>query len=158
MLPQRASRPPAARTRNVTVFALGKRCFALPAGQVVEITRVPSFTPLPCEDPAHLGVVVHRETVIPLVDLGLQLGVCRPCSAHAPGLCLFFRTTLGEIACPIDQVLGLAPASDARLSQPITLPDGVAIFRADAWEEHHGQVTLDEVRRGEEASQTSVNQ
>jgi chemotaxis signal transduction protein len=138
MLPRRSSQAKTVPTRTVAVFALNGRHFAVSAEQVIEVVRIATYTPLPCEDPAHLGVVLHRETVIPLVDLGPQLGVPCPHPVQSPGLCLLLRTDSGKIACPIEQVLGLAPATDKRISQHSTLHSGVGIFRADAWETPDG--------------------
>ena len=139
MLPRRSSQIRTAPRRAVVVFALDGRHFAVAADRVVEVANVASYTPLPCENPAHLGVVLHREALVPWVDLGWQVGVCRPDRLQSPGLCLFLNTDSGEVACPVDRVLGLTAATDERLWHHSILPGGVSILCAGGWEEHHGQ-------------------
>lgn len=139
MLPRRSFQIKTVPRRRVVVFALAGRRFALPAERVVEVARVSTYTPLPCENPAHLGVVSHRDSVIPLLDLARELGARRADSLQSPGLCLFCMTELGEIACPVDQVVGLAPAPDEGFAQSSTLSAGIPIFLADGWEEPGGQ-------------------
>jgi hypothetical protein len=93
MLSRRASRTPAAPVGSLAVLELMGARFAIPAAQILEIARIGSYTPLPCEDPTHLGVVLHRDAIVPLVDLGRALRA-RPVRAAIPGLCVFARTTL----------------------------------------------------------------
>jgi chemotaxis signal transduction protein len=95
---------------SLLVVALGDRRVAVPAARIAEVARIATYTPLPCEDPTVLGVVVHRETLIPLVDLAPRLGARRAGSVKLPGLCLFVETDAGEVGFPIDRVLGLEAA------------------------------------------------
>ncbi len=93
---------------DVVLFAVGGRPFAVPGGQIAEVARVAAYTPLPSEDGLILGVTLHRERVIPLLDPARRLGLALPLGP-LPWLCLFVRTPVGEIGCPVDAVLGLAP-------------------------------------------------
>jgi chemotaxis signal transduction protein len=138
MLARRASQVAAAPSRVAAFFALNGAHFAVPAAQVAEIASLGAYTPLPCEDPAHLGVVLHRERIIPLVDLGARLGVRRTDPLPFPGLCLFLKTALGEIACPIDRVLGLAPLTGDQAADAVTLAGDVAVFRTAGLGGGHG--------------------
>jgi chemotaxis signal transduction protein len=139
MLPRRSSHVTSVPKGKEVIFALAHRRFAVPAERVVEVANVATFTALPCENAVHRGVVLHRNTLIPLVDLGRQLGVWRGDPGPSPGLCLFCRTDLGEVAYPVDEVLGLAAAADQRFRQFQTLAGGISICPADACEECHGQ-------------------
>lgn len=106
-----APSPPAAR-RPLVVACIGECRVAVPAAAVVEVARIAAVTPVPSEDPANLGIAVHRDQVVPLVDLGARLGVSRRAGWAGPGLCLVLRTPEGLLGCPIDAVLGFSPGSD----------------------------------------------
>ncbi len=137
MLRRHAPRASTAIRRNVVVFAVGDRRLAVPAPQIVEVARIASYTPVPCEDPANLGVVLHRDELLPLVDLGARLGARGTGLPGLPGLCLFVRTDFGEVGFPIDRVLGLEPSSDGTLREGVTLLDPSALGGP------HGQGTAD---------------
>ena len=109
---RRAAKRPAPPPASVLVVSVGDRRIAIPARRIVEVARIAGHTPLPCEDPANLGVVVHRDALIPLVDLALRLGARRFAPVKLPGLCVFVETEVGEVAFPIDRVLGLEPVRD----------------------------------------------
>lgn len=106
MLPPRAPRRPSPPQGSLAVFALGARRFALPAARILEIVRVDACTGLPCPDPTRLGVMLYRDTIVPLLDLGPALG--GPARGPAtPGLYVVARTGCGEVAFPIDGVLDI---------------------------------------------------
>ena len=108
---------------NAVVFSLGGRRFSVPAGQVVEIARISSYTTIPCEDPANLGVVVHRDRLIPLMDLGRRLGVARVGDVQLPALCLLVKTDLGELGLLLDQVMGFESSGDKGPTNDVTCLD-----------------------------------
>lgn len=139
MLPHRTSQAKTTAKPTQAVFALNGTRFAVPAQQVVEVIKIGGYAPLPCESPAHLGLVVHRDAVIPLVDLGMLLDIPRPGAIRFPILCMILKGDSGAVACPVDQVLGLATAGDEAFSQYSTLSGGISVLRADAWEARHGQ-------------------
>lgn len=123
MLRRAVSRAPAVPRRNLVVLAVRDRRFAVPADRVVEVARIAGYTPVPCDDPSNLGVLVHRGGLVPLVDAGAHLGL-RPAAPRAlPGLCVFVRAHFGEVGVPIDQVLGLEPAVDGALPEGVILLD-----------------------------------
>jgi chemotaxis signal transduction protein len=119
---RRAARRVAPTPANVLVVSVGDRRIAIPARRIVEVARVGGYTPLPCEDPSNLGVVVHRDALIPLVDLAPRLGARRFAPVKLPGLCVFVETEVGEVAFPIDRVLGLEPARDGADAVPLLDP------------------------------------
>ena len=71
---RRAAKRPAPAPASVLVVSVGDRRIAIPARRIVEVAGIAGHTPLPCEDPANLGVVVHRDALIPLIDLAPRLG------------------------------------------------------------------------------------
>ncbi|HEV8307638.1 MAG TPA: chemotaxis protein CheW [Methylomirabilota bacterium] len=126
MLRRRSTQPDPLRRQNVVLFGLEGHRFALPARDIVEVARIESYTPLPCEDPAHLGVVLHREHVIPLVDVGPRLGLRRPRPAVRPRLCVFVRAAAGELGLPVDEVLGFRHGPGEAPREEVLLdPDGL---------------------------------
>ncbi len=116
----------------LVVVAVGGRRFALPGPRVREITRIDAVTPVPCDDPANLGVALHRERVLPLVDLRRRLGLGPAEPGPRPPLCVVARTADGDVGFPIDAVLEfipsgqLPPADDVR----VVWPDG---FGGEPW-------------------------
>jgi chemotaxis signal transduction protein len=106
-----SSARPVRQRRAVVVVVAGRR-LALPAETVVEVGELESFTPLPCDDPAHVGVGLYRDRVVPVVDLVRHAALDIPSPAVTAGaVCVIARTLRGEVAFPIDSVVGLE-ASD----------------------------------------------
>ena len=56
-------------------LAVGGTRVAVPPERIVGIVRLRSYTPLPSEDAAALGVAMQRNRVIARLDLGLRLGI-----------------------------------------------------------------------------------
>jgi chemotaxis signal transduction protein len=107
-------------------FGLGGHPFAVPGHQVAEVASVPTVVSVPSEDPTVLGVVLHRDQVVAVVDLGRRLGARAGGPGALPWLCLFVRTDLGTMAFPIDRVLTFGVASGA------PLPDDVEILNLES--------------------------
>jgi chemotaxis signal transduction protein len=116
---RRAARRKPAQPANVLVVSVGDRRIAIAARRIIEVARVAGYTSLPCDDASNLGVVVHRDALIPLVDLAPRLGARRFAPVKMPGLCVFVQTELGLVAFPIDRVLGLEPV---RAGAPEAVP------------------------------------
>lgn len=123
MIRRRAHQLQPVQRRNAVGFSLGGRRFSVPASQVLEITRVSSYTTIPCEDSANLGVVIHRDHLIPLVDLSRRLGVACVGDVQLPALCLLVTTDLGELGLLLDQVMGFESASDEGPADDVTRLD-----------------------------------
>ncbi len=108
---------------SLVVCALGPRRIALPVGRIVAVDRIASYTPLPADDPATLGIALHRGRLIPLVDLGPRLGSRGARPLTLPALCVVVRSDHGELAFPVDEVVGFAPAGDDRFRETVTVLD-----------------------------------
>lgn len=113
---------------NVVLFAIDGRAFALPGARVAEIAQVDRITAIPCDDPATVGVTLHRDRVIPLLDLPRRLGLPGRRRRADAGLCLFVRTDRGELGFPIDTVLGFGPPG--RVSLP---PGAMSVALDGLW-------------------------
>lgn len=129
----RAARSTATPPPSVVVVALGERRVAVPAARIVEVGPITGYTPLPSEDRTTLGVVLHRDTLVPLVDLASRFGARPPGPVALPTLGLFVETTRGRVAFPIDRVLGLLVSPDGKLA------DGITALDPDALGGRHGQ-------------------
>ena len=104
-LPRRA--PSSAETlRNALVFRLGERRLALAAEQVATVAEVATCTPIPTADSTLLGVGRVGARLLPLIDAHRRMRVGAP-PATFPSTCLVVKSALGEVAFPIDEVVGL---------------------------------------------------
>jgi purine-binding chemotaxis protein CheW len=56
-------------------FRVRDTIFALPVEQVAEIIRVVAITPVPSPHPEVLGTINLRGSAVPVIDLGLALGL-----------------------------------------------------------------------------------
>lgn len=131
----RTARSTATPPPSLVVVALGEHRIAVPAARIVEVAPIAAYTPLPSEDRTTLGVVLHRDTLIPLVDLASRLGARPPGPVALPTLGLFVKTARGEVVFPIDRVLGLQGSPDGKLE------DGITPLDPDALGGRHGQST-----------------
>ncbi len=121
---------PAADPRALMVVAVGNRRVAVHGGEVSEVARVAVVTPVPCDDPAILGVALHRGRIVPLVDLRRRLG--DGATGLPPFLCLFTQSGGADIGVPIDAVLGFGAAGGSRV------PDGVTVVNFSTLAAGHG--------------------
>ena len=79
----RAPKPAEAKPRSVrpeppelaVTFRVGGQTYALPLDVVTEIQQIVEFTPIPAADPAVLGLLDVRGTVMVAYDLGQLLGL-----------------------------------------------------------------------------------
>jgi chemotaxis signal transduction protein len=126
MLP-RTSRTSASPVESLAVFALGAGRFALPAARILEVIRLEACTRVPCPDPTRLGVMLYRDTVVPLLDLGPALGG-PPRRAPVPGLCVVARTDCGKVGFPIDRVLDIQPGGQADWKPAATLSGRLGVL------------------------------
>ncbi len=60
--------------RALVACEVGQVFYALPVEQVQEIIQPMPLTALPHSPPGVVGAVEHRETVVPILDLGERLG------------------------------------------------------------------------------------
>jgi chemotaxis signal transduction protein len=117
---------------SLAVLELGGVKFALPAADILEIVRLAAYTPVPCEDPALLGIVLHRDGIVPFLDLGTALGA-PPRRAEVPGLSVVVKTPLGRVAFAIDRILGVEVAASAGLMKTLDFPGGLTVLRPRRW-------------------------
>ena len=123
MLTRRATPRVRLSGESLVRFRLRDARFFVRPERISEVARLETYTPLPCTDPANLGVILHRERVIPLVDLGPRLGILAG-PVTLPTLCVILRTDLGEVASPVDEVLGLMSlASGTPPGDPVLEPE-----------------------------------
>jgi chemotaxis signal transduction protein len=113
MLPRATPRPERTPRRDVVVLTCHERRFAVASRHIVEVARVESYVPVPSGSPAKLGVVFHREQVLPLVDVAPLLGITRLRPVPVPALCVVARTNLGDVALAVDGVIGFDPSAGA---------------------------------------------
>jgi chemotaxis signal transduction protein len=129
----RRSQPSLSHTvGSLAVLELGGVRFALPAADILEIARIASYTAVPCEDPTLLGVVLHRQGIVPLLDLGASLGALGH-RAQVPGLCVVVKTPLGQVAFAIDRILGVEVAASDGLMKTLDFPGGLTVLRPRRW-------------------------
>jgi chemotaxis signal transduction protein len=64
---------PSAETEPFVVFPLAGKRFALPAAEVVELSRPGTVQKFPHTTPAMRGVLLHRGEILPIWDLALTL-------------------------------------------------------------------------------------
>lgn len=110
-----ARRTPHAETgRNALVFRLGGTRLALPAEQVATVAEVGRPTPIPSADPTLLGVGRIGTRLLPLVDAHRRMRVAPSPAETFPSTCLVVKSTLGDVAFRVDEVLGLHAMPDGR--------------------------------------------
>ena len=66
---------PQQMTQQLVVFALGQEEYALPIQQVQEIIRYSEPRPVSSAEPWIRGVISLRGKIVPVLDLGLRLGL-----------------------------------------------------------------------------------
>jgi chemotaxis signal transduction protein len=96
-------------------FRLGEAQLALPAHQVAAVAEVAGCTPIPSSDPALLGVARVGRRLLPLVDAHRRLHLAGQALTAFPRTCVVVNGALGEVAFPIDAVLGLRSVPGGRL-------------------------------------------
>ena len=129
LLPRRTPSP-AETHRSVLVFRLGECRLALPAEQVATVAEVASCTPIPTADSSLLGVGRVGSRFLALIDAHRRMRVAAP-PAPFPTTCLVVKSPLGDVAFPIDEVVGLqamrgglAPAGSTLMSLTHLLDEG----------------------------------
>jgi chemotaxis signal transduction protein len=132
---------------GLLAFVIGGRARALSLGLVAGVAEIGPVTRLPAADPCNLGLIVHRGTVLPLVDLGRRLedaaasadgaigaiGAAGTDAALAalgarPSFCIITRSRQA-IAFPVEEVLGLQalPANGGAAASPWEILDPLIV-------------------------------
>jgi len=95
---------------DIASFSVAGRALGLPAHAVLEALMAPRLTALPNAPGALVGMIEHRDRMLPVLDLGLLLGE-PACSADS--LVLVCRTPAGQALAlrvqALGQVFGVAP-------------------------------------------------
>lgn len=106
------------------VFRLEGQRYALRLTQVEHVVSMVAVSPLPETPAVVVGVINHRGSVVPVLDLRPRLGLPRREFGLTDHL-LLGRTSRRMLALPVDEVLGVTevPAEDA--VAPSTLLPGV---------------------------------
>ncbi len=66
------------------IVDLANELFALPAGSIDEVTRLPELTPVPRVKPLVLGIFEHRGVLVPIVRLSELVSIASPMSPEEP--------------------------------------------------------------------------
>ena len=127
---------------GLLAFVIGGRACALSLGLVAGVAEIGAVTRLPAADPCNLGLIVHRGTVLPLVDLGRRLeggaasadgavgsiGSIGALGARPPAICIITRSRQA-IAFPVEAVLGLQalPANGGAAASPWEILDPLIV-------------------------------
>ena len=136
---------------GLLAFVIGGRACALSLGLVAGVAEIGAVTRLPAADPCNLGLIVHRGTVLPLVDLGRRLeggaasadgavgsveaigavgsiGSIGALGARPPAVCIITRSRQA-IAFPVEAVLGLQalPANGGAAASPWEILDPLIV-------------------------------
>ena len=130
---------------GLLAFVIGGRACALSLGLVAGVAEIGTVTRLPAADPCNLGLIVHRGTVLPLVDLGRRLeggaasadgaagaagsvGAIGSIGARPPAVCVITRSRQA-IAFPVEAVLGLQalPANGGAAASPWEILDPLIV-------------------------------
>ena len=99
-----------AKALRFLTFRVGERAYALPAGEVAEVIRVPAMARVPQSPAALLGIANLRGSVLPAVSLRGLLGM--PAAAPGPSA----RALVLEVGAPValvvdavDSLVAIAP-------------------------------------------------
>lgn len=100
------------QTSTYLLFRLGDECYALPSEHVRELSRWREPTPVPGAPPVMPGIINQRGLVLPVVRLGLLLGL----SDTAPDRTtryIYAQHADIALALLIDEVIDLVPLAPA---------------------------------------------
>lgn len=101
---------PAVPGDRAVTFRLEDQLYGMPIGVVQEIQQIAEFQPLPDDDPALVGLIDLRGTVVPVLDLRVLVGLTRrPYTLETP---MIFCRSRDHIVClvveTVEDVIDLA--------------------------------------------------
>ncbi len=106
---------------HVLQFVLGSEMYAFEGNYVREVRVAMDVTPIPCTPTFVSGVVNLRGEIVTVLDTKLLLGLAS--ANKAVQKLVIVRTTQGQVAFLIDDVVGVAPVSRKELQGPLaTMP------------------------------------
>lgn len=106
------------------VFRLEGQRYALHLSQVERVVSMVAVSPLPKAPSVVVGVINHRGSVVPVLDLRLRFGFARRAFGLTDHL-LLARTTRRMLALPVDEVLDVNEVPVENIRTPSTLLPGV---------------------------------
>jgi len=118
---------PVAPAERVGLIALraGARSYAVRTSDVASVVAAGAIVPLPCDDPALLGLAAVRGTPLPVYDLAALLGEGAAKAprwmilSHGPDrLALAFDELEGYLRVPLADIVAAAPDPAAPLAAP----------------------------------------
>ncbi|OFW31958.1 MAG: hypothetical protein A3G76_04170 [Acidobacteria bacterium RIFCSPLOWO2_12_FULL_65_11] len=115
---------PASRLWQCVVFLLEGQRYALHLSQVDRVVSMVAISPLPKTPAIVSGVINHRGSVVPVLDLRPRFGL-RPHECGLTDHLLLARTTRRMLALPVDEVLGVNEIPVEDILAPSTLLPGV---------------------------------
>jgi purine-binding chemotaxis protein CheW len=106
---------------HVLQFVLGSELYAFEGNFVREVRVAMDVTPIPCTPTFVSGVVNLRGEIVTVLDTKLLLGLSS--TNKTLQKLVIVRTTQGQVAFLIDDVVGVAPVSRKELQGPLaTMP------------------------------------
>ena len=106
------------------VFRLEAQRYALLLSQVERVVAMVAVSPLPQTPAVVVGVINHRGSVVPVLDLRPRFGFPRREFGLTDHL-LLARTTRRMLALPVDEVLGVNEVPVENVLPPSTILRGV---------------------------------
>jgi len=94
-------------------FRLGEQKYAAAMEHIVRVAEIEDLEPLPGDLECNLGLTVHDDVVVGVLDLEILLD--RRAARRAPEVpftCVFGRFARGVAGFPVDELLGLERSSD----------------------------------------------
>ena len=120
----------------LVTFALGEHLFAADVREVERVLKVREVSPVPNTPDWLLGMMPHRDTAVPLLDLRRRFELPDATSLEERRM-VIFGTADGYIAAVVDRVLDVKGVDPADLEAPPALVRGLAreyvraVFRRD---------------------------
>lgn len=130
MMPHDAQTPAASNTADAAAadfltFRLGDDEFCLPVSAVQEIRTWSEPTPLPRAEPALLGVINLRGTILPVIDLARRLGL--PCRGDISRRVIIVTEDRGRLAgLVVDRVADILRLPTDAISPPPSIATPVS--------------------------------
>lgn len=109
---------------EILTFDLDRRVFGLPAGIVLEITRLPHAAALPKAPPIIEGVINLRGRLVPVLDLRQRFGLPSRAASLDQHL-VVARAGNRVVALRVDRATDLVRVDDSAIEPPGTVAPGV---------------------------------
>lgn len=104
---------------RAVAYRIGDHLLTSSFDQVIEITSLPTLTPVPCAKPWLLGVANARGTLLPIVDLKLFLLGERTLLQDGQKI-LVIQQSGGTVAVLVDELFGQRFFNDAQIVEDVS--------------------------------------